>query len=128
MTDVKEAIPQKWEKLDDTAKIAMRLSQAGLPSENRRYQVVNLHDRIAQLFGMAKIGGVDLDFNRRKLEQRVEQLCAKYKWANSAKAFKYLNDAWEHVKAANNPRMFLRQYQNEPDVKVFLDVYLDGFK
>ena len=124
MNEVKKALPTTWEKADDLAMTAVRMSDAGLPVQNRRYMTCNLHNYVAELFGMAKIGVLDLGHNRRKLELAIERFSLKYKWANKAKALKLFNDAWEHVKAAENPRMFLRQHQNEDEPKRIIDQYV----
>lgn len=118
--------PKKWDKLNETARVAMRLSDAGLAEMNRRYLMVNLHDYIAQLFLSSRIdGNLDLVYNRRKLELGLERLCSAYKWANKAKALRLLNEAWEHVQdTRENPRMFLRQYQDEPGPRALIDEYV----
>jgi hypothetical protein len=124
MNEVKKVIPNKWDKLDDVAKLSMRLSQPSLPPENRRYMVVNLHDYVAQLFGMSKIGVLDLNFNRRRLEMLVESYCKKNRWADRVKALRYLNDAWEHVRDSKEPRMYLRKNQDNEEPKRLIDEYL----
>jgi hypothetical protein len=125
MSEVKKVVPTAWAKVDEAAKLAMRMSASDLPPQNRRYMSANLHNYIAELFGMAKIGVVDLAYNRRQLELGVERWCIKYRWSNKAKALRLFNDAWDNVKAAENPRMFLRQHQDEEGPKRIIDEFVE---
>ena len=121
-------LPPRWDKLEGMAMVAVRLSQKGQQPETRRYQVVNLHNYVAELFGMVKIGAIDLDFQRRELDLRIQALCMKFSWADLKTAMRYANDAWEHVRDAEDQRMFLRKHQEMEEPKKFIDEYLAGWK
>jgi hypothetical protein len=127
---VVKKLPKRWDKLENMAMTAVRLSQKGMPPENRRYQVVNLHDYAAQLFLLTTVPslGIDLNFQRRELDLRIEALCLKFKWADRRVAMRYANDAWEHVRDAGDQRMFLRKHQEVEEPKQFIDKYLENWK
>jgi hypothetical protein len=120
MTDNKS----KWDKLDTLAMLVVRMSDHGLPVTHRHYSSVNLHSSIAELFGMAKLGVLDIDYNRRILDLAVERQCTTFKWADKVRACKLLNDAWDDVRAAQEPRMFLRQYQDGLEPKRLIDEFV----
>lgn len=122
MTDVVNR--NKWDKLDILAKLVVRMSDHMLPVANRRYPSVTLHSDIAELFGMARLGVLDLDYNRRILDLTVERNCMKFKWADKVRAFKLLNDAWDDVKAAKDPRMFNRKFQEDLEQRRLIDEFV----
>ena len=123
-------LPSRWDKLESMATVAVRLSQKGVQPDARRYQVVNLHNYVAELFELAKtpLFNIDLDFQRRELDLRIQALCMKFPWADLKVAMRYANDAWEHVRDAMDQRMFLRKHQEMEEPKKFIDDYLAGWK